>query len=43
LSRRYAGLYIFGDFITESEENELLGSIDKNKWEKLTNERVHHY
>lgn len=37
------GLYIFEDFISENEEKELIETIDKNKWDKLTNRRVQHY
>ena len=37
------GLYSFEDFITESQEKELIEMIDKHKWEKLTNRRVQHY
>jgi L-cysteine desulfidase len=37
------GLYIFEDFINENEENDLIETLDKNKWEKLTNRRVQHY
>lgn len=37
------GLYLFEDFINESEEKELIENLDKDKWEKLTNRRVQHY
>lgn len=37
------GLYLFEDFISESEEKELIETIDKHKWDKLTNRRVQHY
>lgn len=37
------GLYYFEDYITEKEEQDLIESLDKNKWEKLSNRRVQHY
>lgn len=37
------GLYILDDFVTEAESNELIQSLDSNKWSKLLNRRVQHY
>lgn len=37
------GLYIFDDFISETEEKDLIETIDMHKWDKLTNRRVQHY
>ena len=37
------GLYIFDDFVTEEESQELVQSLDANKWSKLLNRRVQHY
>ena len=34
------GLYIFDNFVTDAESNELIQSLDAKKWKKLLNRRV---
>lgn len=37
------GLYIFDDFVTEAESQELVAALDAKKWSKMLNRRVQHY
>ena len=34
------GLYVFDEFITEEESQQIIGALDAGKWEKMLNRRV---
>lgn len=37
------GLYLFHDFVTANEEEELLAAVDERPWKNLAKRRVQHY